>query len=74
MNKIMVIDLSARESFFTAQYIPKGIDIKHIKNKDKTFNNIVAGNLSKIFSLAGLKSLKEFPKSKNINLFIQSNY
>jgi hypothetical protein len=68
------MDLSAKESFFIAQYIPNGIDIRQIKNRDNTLSKIVAGNLSKILSLAGLESLKELPKSKTINLFNQSQY
>ena len=74
MNKRIVIDLSAKESFFTAQYIPKGIEIRQIKNNDKTLSKIVAGNLSNILSLAGLESLKELPKSKTTNLLSQSAY
>ena len=43
MNSRIVIDLSAKESFFMAQYIPRGMEIRQIKNNDKTLSKIVAG-------------------------------
>ena len=54
---------------FSCRKTPIGIATINIKNNERIFNNKVAGNLSTIFEITGLSSIKEFPKLKKYKSF-----